>query len=94
MTKSAGPADLVTFTFNLTLRKNFMAPFYRWVSTALRLEPLRGGSVLFTTKFSEIPGTHFIDLGMMKGESSSEPPSGFEHGTRGLGIQRLNHYKA
>ena len=44
-----------------------MAPFYRWVSTALRLEPLRGGSVLFTTKFPEIPGTHFIDLGMMKG---------------------------
>ena len=27
--------------------KNFMAPFYRWGSTVLRLEPLRGGSLLF-----------------------------------------------
>ena len=25
-----------------------MAPFYGWVSTASRLEPLRGGSLLFT----------------------------------------------
>ena len=46
---------------------NFMAPFYGWGSTASRLEPLRGGSLLFTTKFPEIPGTHFIDLGRMKG---------------------------
>ena len=44
---------------------NFMAPFYGWVSTASRLEPLRGGSLLFTTKFPEISGTHFIDLGRM-----------------------------
>ena len=47
-----------------------MAPFYGWGSTASRLEPLRGGSLLFTTKFPEIPGTpgtHFIDLGRMKG---------------------------
>ena len=28
---------------------------------------LRGGSLLFTTKFPEIPGTHLIDLGSMKG---------------------------
>ena len=27
-----------------------MAPFYGWGSTASRLEPLRGGSLLFTTK--------------------------------------------
>ena len=45
----------------------FMAPFYGWSSTASRLEPRRGGSLLFTTKFSEIPGTHFIDLGRIKG---------------------------
>ena len=45
-----------------------MAPFfYGWGSTAPRLEPLQGGSLPFTTKFSEIPGTHFIDLGRMKG---------------------------
>ena len=36
-------------------------------STASRLEPLRGGSLLFTTKFPEISGTHFTDLGRMKG---------------------------
>ena len=56
-----------------------MAPFYGWGSTASRLEPLRGGSLLFTIKFPEISGTYFIDLG------------GFEHGTREFGIQRLNH---
>ena len=44
-----------------------MAPFYGWGSTASRLEPLRGGSLLFTTKFPEIPGTHFMNLGRMKG---------------------------
>ena len=49
------------FTFN------FMAPFYGWGSAASRPEPLRGGSLLFTTKFPEVPGTHFIDLGRMKG---------------------------
>ena len=26
-------------------KKNFMAPFYRWGSTASRLQPLRGGSL-------------------------------------------------
>ena len=44
-----------------------MAPFYGWGSTASRLEPLREGSLLFTAKFPEIPGTHFIDLRRMKG---------------------------
>ena len=44
-----------------------MAPFYGWGSTASRLEPTRGGSLLFTTTFLEIPGTHFIDLGRMNG---------------------------
>ena len=48
-------------------KTNFMAPFYGWGSTASRLEPLRGGSLLFTTKFPEVPGTHSIDLGRMKG---------------------------
>ena len=44
-----------------------MAPFYGWGSTASRLEPLRVGSLLFTAKFPEVPGTDFIDLGRMKG---------------------------
>ena len=68
-----------------------MAPFYGWTSTTLRLEPLREGSLLFTTKFPEIPGTHFVDPGRRKTDSILEPPSGFELGTPVLGIQHLNH---
>ena len=45
----------------------FMAPFYGWGSTVSKLEPLRGASLLFTTKFPEILGTHFIDLRRIKG---------------------------
>ena len=52
---------------NRLKKKKFMAPFYGWGSTALRLEPLQGSSLLFTTKSPEIPGIHFIDLGKMKG---------------------------
>ena len=44
-----------------------MAPFHGWGSTASRLEPLEGGSLLFTIKFSKIPGIYFTDLGRMKG---------------------------
>ena len=47
--------------------KNFMAPFYGRGSTASRLQPLRGGSLLSTIQFPELSGTHFIDLGRMKG---------------------------
>ena len=39
-----------------------MPPFYGWDSTTSRLEPLRGGSLLFITKFPEISGTHFTNL--------------------------------
>ena len=56
-----------------------MAPFYGWSSTALRLEPLRGGTLLFTTKFPDILGAHFINLGRMKGWVDLR----FEHGTKG-----------
>ena len=63
---------LVAYVFSkletiLKKNKNFMAPFYGWGSTASRLEPLRGGSLLFTTKFPDISGTHFSDLAWMKG---------------------------
>ena len=44
-----------------------MAPFYGWDSTVSRLKPLRGSNLLFTTKFLKVPGTHFIELGRMKG---------------------------
>ena len=57
-----------------------MAPFYGWGLTAWMLEPLQGGSLLFTTKFPEICGT-------WKSDSILEPPSGFEHRE----IQQLNH---
>ena len=52
---------------DLHLKKNFKAPFYGWGSIASKLEPLWGGSLLFTTKLQEIPGTHFINLRRMKG---------------------------
>ena len=52
---------------NKKKKKNFVAPFYGWGSTTSRLEPLRGGSLLFISKFPEIPGAHFIDLGRRKG---------------------------
>ena len=44
-----------------------MASFYGWVSTASRLVPLREGSLLFMTKFSDIHSTHFIKQGRMNG---------------------------
>ena len=44
-----------------------MAPFYGWGLTASQLEPLQGSSLLFITKFPEIPGSHFIKLGRVKG---------------------------
>ena len=39
-----------------------MASFYGWGSTTSRLEPIQGGSLLFTTKFPEIPGHHILGL--------------------------------
>ena len=48
-----------------------MVPFYGWGSTTSRLEPFRGGSLLFTTKFPDITGTHFTDFGRMKSGSHS-----------------------
>ena len=53
--------------FLKNFKKNFMVPFYGWGSTASRLVPLWGGSLLYTTKFPDIPGTHFTDLRRMKG---------------------------
>ena len=42
----------------MTHKKKFMAPFYGWGSAASRLQPLGGGSLLFTPKFLQIPGTN------------------------------------
>ena len=58
---------MIFFAFHLFLgkkkKKNKLPPFYGWGSYASRLEPVRGDSLLFTTKFPEILGPHFIDLG-------------------------------
>ena len=43
-----------------------MVPFYGWYWTASRLELFCEGSLLFTTKFPEISGIHFTNLGSMK----------------------------
>ena len=57
----------VWFVVGGEIKKNLWPLFYGCGSTTSRLEPLRGGSLLFTTKFPDIPGTHFTDLGRMKG---------------------------
>ena len=62
--------------------------FYGWGSTASRLEPLQGGSLLFTTKFPEILVLILSTSEGWKAELTLEPPTGFEHGSPGLGIQR------
>ena len=41
--------------------------------------------------FLPLSSQKFLVLKGWKAESTLEPPSGFEHGTPGLGIQRLNH---
>ena len=43
----------ISFPGTSQIKKKLYGPF-------LRIEPLRGGSLLFTTKFPEIPGTRFI----------------------------------
>ena len=52
---------IVTWLYNAKKKRQkiFLPSFYGWDSTAERLKPLRGGSLLFTTKFPEFPGTHF-----------------------------------
>ena len=48
--------------------KKFMTLFHGWGSvTSCLVEPLQGASLLFTTMFPEIPGTHLILLRRMKG---------------------------
>ena len=50
-----------------------MAPFLWMRFNCLKAtEPLRGGSLLSTTKFPETPGTHLIDIGGIK-ERLSRP---------------------
>ena len=47
-------------------KKNLYGPFLWMGFNFLKAtEPLRGGRLLFTTKFPERPDTHLIDLGRM-----------------------------
>ena len=49
-------------------KKKLYGPFLWMGFNCLKAaEALPGGGLLFTTKFPEIPGTHFINLGRMKG---------------------------
>ena len=68
-TKRSTANKMITYHISYTLKtlKNFMVDFYGWGSTASRLVPLSGGNLPFTTKFPDIPGIHFTDLGRMKG---------------------------
>ena len=53
---------------NVYTFKKLYGPFSRMGFNCFKAkEPLRGSSLLFATKFPEIPGTHLIDLEWMKG---------------------------
>ena len=75
----------------LNLLKNFMAPFYGWGSTALRLQS-HFEKVVYILPLS--PQKFLLLIWSVsegwKAESTLVLPSGFEHGTPGLGIQLLN----
>ena len=68
-----------------------MAPFYGSGSTASGY-----GHFEEAVYFLPLSSQKFLVLILStsegwKAESTLEPPSGFEYGTPGLGIQRLNH---
>ena len=54
-------------------------------------EPLQGGSLFFTTKFPDIPGTHLIDLGRMKGWVDIGATQWLGNGIPEWGIQCFKH---
>ena len=68
-----------------------MIPFDEWGSIDSGLEPLKE-----EVYFLPLSSQKFLVLILStserwKAESTLELPSGFEHGTPGLGIQSLNH---
>ena len=59
-----------------------------------QLSPLRGDSLLFAIQFLGFQNFLVLNWSTLvgwKAELILEPPRGFEDGTRGLGIQHLNH---
>ena len=73
---------VVTCCFLPELKKKFLALFYGWGSTALRLDP-RSSQKFLVLILSTSEG--------WKAELTLESTNGFEHGTLGLGIQHLSH---
>ena len=73
--------------------KNYQlyGPFYWWDSAVSRLQSHYKESLLFTTQYQVVSGTHWIHLRNMKGWVTVEPPWGFEPRRPGLGIQHLKH---
>ena len=58
------PRFLLSSTF---IKKHYRPFFWMRFNYLKDTEPLRGDSLLFTTKFPEITGTHLVDFGRMKG---------------------------
>ena len=52
---------------SIYIKKKLYGPFLWMGFSCLKARASQGGSLLFTTKFPEIPGTHFIHLRRMKG---------------------------
>ena len=68
-----------------TLKKTLCPFLWMGFNCLKAAEPLQRNSLLFTTKISEIPGTHLINLGRIKGWVGQW----FWTRTLGLGIQCL-----
>ena len=65
------------FSWPLFFLKKLCGSFFWMGLKCLKAtEPLWGGSLLFTAKVPEIPGTYLIDLRRMKGWLNLDPPSG------------------
>ena len=84
-----GLSDFNHIAFNVILNKNIYGPFL-WINC------LKATELLFTTKFLEIPDTHLINFGRMKGWVDLGANQWFWTpdpwiGT-GLGIQCLNYW--
>ena len=54
------------FRLKLLLKKNFTTPFYG-LGSLKATEPLQENSLLFTTWYPGLPGTHLVNLRRMKG---------------------------
>ena len=67
--------------------KDFMALFYGWDSTASRLEPLWGGSLLFPIKFPEIGGTYFLSNQEVR--TTQIPKSGLKEESMGPYVAKM-----